>query len=38
MKKIIKCVRRRDLETNEVECLFLEIFPKNGKSFLIGNL
>ena len=38
VKEGIKCVRRGDLETNEVECLFLEIYPKNGKSFLLGNL
>ena len=38
VKEGIKCVRWRDLETNEVESLFLEIFPKTGKSFLIGNL
>ena len=38
VKEGIKCVRRRDLETDEVECLFLEIFPKNGKTFLIGNM
>ena len=38
VKEGIKCARRSDLETDEVECLFLEIFPNNGKSFLIGNL
>ena len=38
VKDEIKCVRRKDLETDEVECLFLEISPKNGKSFLVGNL
>ena len=32
VKEGIKCVRRGDLETIEVECLFLEIYPKNGMS------
>ena len=38
VKDEIKCVRRKDLETDEVECLFLEISPKNCKSFLVGKL
>ena len=38
VKEGVKCARLSDLETDEVECLFLEIFPNNGKSFLIGNL
>ncbi|XP_057299458.1 uncharacterized protein LOC130630077 [Hydractinia symbiolongicarpus] len=27
--------RREDLEVNDIECIWLEIFPKNAKSFLI---
>ena len=38
VKDGIKCERRKDLETDEVECLFLEIMLKNSKSFLVGNL
>ena len=30
--------RRADLEINDIECLWLEITPKKGKSFLIGTL
>ena len=30
--------RRDDLETNDIACLWLEITPKKGKSFLVGNL
>ena len=28
----------KDLETNEISCLGLEIIPDKGKSFLLGNL
>ena len=38
VKDRIKYERRKDLETDEVECLFLEIMLKNSKSFLVGNL
>ena len=37
-KNEINCKRRCDLEVKELECLWLEIFPKNAKSFLIGNI
>ena len=30
--------RREDLETNDIACLWLEICPNNGKSFLVGNM
>ena len=30
--------RRDDLETNDIACLWLEITPEKGKSFLVGNL
>ena len=30
--------RRKDLETNDISCLWLEICPNKGKSFLVGNL
>ena len=34
----VKVERRQDLERNEMECIWLEVFPKNSKSFLVGNL
>ena len=34
----VKVERRLDLERNEMECIWLEVFPKNSKSFLVGNL
>ena len=34
----MKVERRLDLERNEMECVWLEVFPKNSKSFLVGNL
>ena len=34
----VKVERRLDLERNEIECVWLEVFPKNSKSFLVGNL
>ena len=34
----MKVERRLDLERNEMECIWLEVFPKNSKSFLVGNL
>ena len=30
--------RREDLETNNIACLWLEICPVKGKSFLVGNM
>ena len=37
-KNEINCKRRSDLEVKEIECLWLEIFPKNSKSFLVGKI
>ena len=34
----VKVERRLNLERNEIECVWLEVFPKNSKSFLVGNL
>ena len=34
----INAKRREDLETNDISCLWLEISPENGKSFLVGNM
>ena len=36
MKDGIKCERRIDLECVNIECIWLEIFPQNSKSFLTG--
>ena len=36
VKDGIKCERRIDLECVNIECVWLEIFPKNSKSFLTG--
>ena len=30
--------RRKDLETNDISCLWIELCPKIGKSFLVGNM
>ena len=38
VKDGIKCERRLDLECENIECIWLEIFPKNSKSFLIGSM
>ena len=38
MKDAIKCDRRLDLECENIECIWLDIFPKNSKSFLIGSM
>lgn len=38
VRKELMAKRRVDLEVNNVECLWVEITPKKGKSFLIGNL
>ena len=34
----INAKRREDLETNDVSCIWLEISPVKGKSFLVGNM
>ena len=34
----IRAKRREDLKTNEISCLWLEITPDKGKSFLVGNM
>ena len=34
----INCKRRYDLECERIECVWLEIFPSNSKSFLVGNI
>ena len=34
----INAKRREDLETNDISCLWLEIIPVKGKSFLVGNM
>ena len=36
VKDGIKCERRIDLECVNIECIWLEIFPKNSKIFLTG--
>ena len=36
VKNDIKCVRRSDLECDNIECVWLEIFPHKCKSFLVG--
>ena len=38
VKDGIKCERRFDLERENIECIWLEIFPKNSKSFWIGSM
>ena len=38
VRKDLTVKRRADLEINDIECLWLEITPKKGKSFLIGTL
>ena len=34
----INAKRRGDFETNDISCLWLEISPVKGKSFLVGNM
>ena len=34
----MKVERRCDIEMKEIECLVLEVFPKNSKSYLVGML
>ena len=38
VRNTILAKRRLDLETNEISCLWLEIIPEKGKSFLVGSL
>ena len=38
VKNEVKVERRYDMEMNEIECLVLEVFPKNSKSYLVGML
>lgn len=38
VKDGMNCKRRTDLEHNRLECIWIEIFPKNSKSFLVGNM
>lgn len=38
VKNGVKAIRRCDLESNEIECVWLEIFPNKTKSFLVGVL
>lgn len=38
VKDQILAKRREDLETNDISCLWLEITPNKGKSFLVGSL
>ena len=38
VKNGINCKRRHDLECERIECVWLEIFPVNSKSFLVGNI
>ena len=38
VKDGINCKRRYDLECERIKCVWLEIFPTNCKSFLIGNI
>ena len=38
VRDYINAERREDLETNDISCLWLEISPDKGKSFLVGNM
>lgn len=38
VKNGMKVERRKDLETNEIECVWLEVFPKMSSSFLVGTI
>ncbi|MES9881523.1 MAG: reverse transcriptase family protein [Sedimenticola sp.] len=38
VKDGVRCKRREDLESDRLECLWIELFPKNSKSFLVGNM
>lgn len=38
VKTGINAKRREDLEINDISCLWIEVTPEKGKSFLVGNL
>ena len=38
VKNTVRCVSRNDLEQNDIECIFIEIFPPYSRSFIIGNI
>ena len=38
VKNGINAKRRADLETNDIQCVWLEITPERGKTFLVGNM
>ena len=38
VKQNVNCIRRLDLESDEIEIIWLEIMPTKCKSFLIGSL
>ena len=38
VKNGINAKRRADLETNDIQCVWLEITPELGKSFLVENM
>lgn len=38
MKNGVKVEGRCDIETNEIECVWHEVFPRNLNSFLVGIL
>lgn len=38
VKNGLSCNRRRDLESDNIECIWVEVKPKNSKSFLVGNV
>ena len=38
VKQNVNCIRRPDLEVDELECIWLEIMPIKAKSFLIGSM
>ena len=38
VRECILAKRREDLETHDIACLWIEICPNKGKSFLVGNI
>ena len=38
VKNGINCIRRIDIEDTNIECVWVEIKPKNAKSFLVGSI
>ena len=38
VKNDVNCIRRIDIEDNNIECVWVEIKPKNAKSFLVGSI